>query len=230
MIVGPLVSFSTTACQPNASNNQYTPSNTNTPNTPNNNMIAFATAISDYDYIKIWNIEKNMCIQQLYEHRDLIRVLTTLPQNGYLISGSRDKTIKIWDLEANKNNSGNNNALCTLEGHTGGIRALLGLSNNKLISASKDKSIKIWDLRTGQCSQTLKGHQKTVATLGCLEDGSLYSGSSDKTAKIWDLNKNQIVKELQTSAPVESSTVLGDGRLVLGLTNSKITIWEGRAH
>jgi len=171
-------------------------------------------------------LKKNLCVQQLYEHRDLIRVLTTLP-NGYLISGSRDKTIKVWDLEANQNN-GPNNAICTLKGHTGGIRALLSLSNNKLVSASNDKSIKIWDLRTGEWDQNLKGHDKTVSTLGCLEDGLLYSGSSDETAKIWDLNKNQIVKELKTSAPVESSTVLGDGRLVLGLTNSKITIWEGR--
>jgi len=237
MIVGPLVSFSRNNNQPlpkkNHSNKQPNSSFLNT--TIENELIAFATAISDKDYIKIWNVKEHRCIHQLREHSDLVRVLASLP-NGYLVSGSRDKKIKIWDLErgggdATTCGSGSGStsaAVQTLEGHTAGIRALLAISDDKLISASSDTSIKIWDLRSGTCITHLQGHEKSVSVLGCLDDGYLISGSSDKTAKIWDLNKNEIVKELKTPAAVESLTVLGDGRLVLGLTNSKITLWEGR--
>ena len=68
--------------------------------------------------------------------------------NQKLISGSNDKSIKIWDLETGQ-------CLKTLKGHIGSILGLKSInSNNTIISVSSDKSIKQWNTIHGKCIQT----------------------------------------------------------------------------
>ena len=98
--------------------------------------------------------------------------------NGNIISGSDDKTIRIWDK--------NNQLLCInkLIGHEKSVRALCQLSDNLIASASFDKTIKIWDLNENKCVQTLYDHSDKVV---CLLKTSEYliSASGDKTIKFW---------------------------------------------
>ena len=70
----------------------------------------------------------------------------------FLISGSMDKTIKIWDIM-------NGACLYTVHGHEGYINALIWLNDgerlgNRMASASQDGSIKIWDMVNLVCLET----------------------------------------------------------------------------
>lgn len=67
----------------------------------------------------------------------------------YLASGSRDKSIKIWEVK---------NARCviTLIGHDNWITDLcFHPSGRALLSVSDDKSLRCWDLQTGRCNKKL---------------------------------------------------------------------------
>ena len=67
----------------------------------------------------------------------------------YLASGSRDKTIKIWEVR---------NARCviTLVGHDNWVTDLcFHPSGRFLISVSDDKSLRCWDLTSGRCTKKL---------------------------------------------------------------------------
>ena len=56
-----------------------------------------------------------------------------------IASGSRDKTVKIWDAY-----TGNN--IKTLSGHTNNVSSVCYSSDGKRrVSSSYDKTIKIWD-------------------------------------------------------------------------------------
>ncbi len=67
--------------------------------------------------------------------------LVVLP-NGTIASGSRDNTIRIWDINTGEE-------LKKLEGHTGSVRSLVVLPNGNIASGSSDKTIRIWEIDYG---------------------------------------------------------------------------------
>lgn len=69
----------------------------------------------------------------------------------YIASGSRDKTIKLWDTAGQ--------CLRTLTGHDNWIRGLAFSPNGKfLLSVSDDKTMRVWDLKSGRCTKTIDAH------------------------------------------------------------------------
>lgn len=75
-----------------------------------------------------------------------------------MITGSRDKSIKVWDSSGQ--------LLHTLGGHDNWVRGLVVHPSGKyLLSASDDKTLKIWDLKTGRCMKTLEAHDHFVTCI-----------------------------------------------------------------
>lgn len=111
-------------------------------------------------------------------HTHVVVALAVLP-GGTLASGSWDKTVRLWDMDAAE-------CVATLAEHTGAVNALAVLSDGRLASGSDDESIRLWDVATRACVGVLKGHNWSVCSLAVLSDGRLASGSDDKTICVWD--------------------------------------------
>ncbi|MGZ3633961.1 MAG: WD40 repeat domain-containing protein [Parachlamydiaceae bacterium] len=76
------------------------------------------------------------CVNTLKGHTDFVSALVELA-DGTLASGSKDKTIKLWDPVSGAMKH-------TLTGHTNGVNALVQLADGTLASGSGDKTIKLW--------------------------------------------------------------------------------------
>jgi platelet-activating factor acetylhydrolase IB subunit alpha len=78
----------------------------------------------------------------------------------YIASGSRDKSIKIWETATGQE-------VMTLTGHDNWVRGLVFHPNGKfLLSVSDDKSICVWDLQQRRCIKTIyDAHPHFVACL-----------------------------------------------------------------
>ena len=135
-----------------------------------------------------------------------------------LISGSWDKTIKIWDLDRGK-------CLQTLAGHKGGIRALVvDTKSSQLVSASADLTIKVWDLTSGQCLRTLLGHAKWVYALAIGLEGELTSGSMAEM-KVWDLSSGKCLRTITGHAGWIYALAIGlEGQLISGSYDRTIKV------
>ncbi|MFM6474924.1 MAG: WD40 repeat domain-containing protein, partial [Dolichospermum sp.] len=124
--------------------------------------------------------EKTLQLQQtLIGHSDSVRSVAYSPDGQTLASGSKDSTIKLWNV-----NTGN--LLQTLEGHSNWVTSVAYSPDGQtLASGSADNTIKLWNARTGNLLQTL-GHSYSVNSLAYSPDGqTLASGSG--TIKIWRL-------------------------------------------
>ncbi|KAA1136042.1 hypothetical protein PGTUg99_024342 [Puccinia graminis f. sp. tritici] len=101
------------------------------------------------------------------------------PSFPILMTGSWDRTIRIWNLDKLE-------CIQTLNGHTRGIKCLQ-FDTNKLISGGMDHCLKLWNWRTGECIRTIQGHQAPVSCLN-FDNEVLASGSADSTIRIWNFN------------------------------------------
>ena len=100
----------------------------------------------------------------------------------FLISCSRDKTIKIWSGQTG-------NCLLTLEGHATWVRGLAMHHSNKFFySCSDDKSIRIWNLITGKMNSKIEdAHPHFVTDIASHPSYLVVATSSvDSTVKIWE--------------------------------------------
>jgi F-box/WD-40 domain protein MET30 len=110
-----------------------------------------------------------MCLQ--------INETLTHPSFPILITGSYDRTARVWNLETGMQ-------IHCLEGHTSVVRSLQ-FDEVKLVTGSMDRTIRVWNWRTGTCLRILEGHTEGVVCVNFDAD-VLASGSVDMTVKIWD--------------------------------------------
>ena len=102
--------------------------------------------------------------------------------NGpFLISGSRDKTIKLWDISIGI-------CLFTLVGHDNWVRGLLFHPGGKfIVSVADDKTLRIWDIKNKRNMKTLEAHQHFITTLDFHKSGPfVITGSVDEYVKVWE--------------------------------------------
>ncbi|SGZ57138.1 CIC11C00000003371 [Sungouiella intermedia] len=124
-----------------------------------------------------------------------VRGVTAISEN-VIVSGSRDGTARLWDIQYNMDIS-SNNEICFLSPTGAFINAVESLpidpANPLVAIGGKDAVIYISDIHDSFVKQgddfgkyQLIGHQGNVCSLN-YKDGSLISSSWDCTAKVWDL-------------------------------------------
>ena len=122
-------------------------------------------------------------------HKDNVRVLTFSSDGRYLLSGSEDKKVKLWDLEKNID-------LVTYEGSTDNITSVCFSPDNKLVAAGcEDKLIRVRKVDDGKAPITVfSGHNGSVNSVAFTPDGQfLASGSSDNTFRVWSIESKAFV-------------------------------------
>jgi WD40 repeat protein len=161
----------------------------------------------------------------LSDHQVGVKPVAISPDGQTLVSGSWDKTIKVWGLRDGK-------LLRTLSDHQGGVGSVAISSDGQtLVSGSGDKTIKVWGLRDGKLLRTLSGHQGNVESVAISPDGqTLVSGSGDKTIKVWGLRDGKLLRTLSGhQGDVESVAISSDGQtLVSGSFDKTIKVWRLR--
>lgn len=101
----------------------------------------------------------------------------------YLVSGSRDKTIRVWDMRTRRL------VRPPLTGHRGSVLCLQFDSDPEedlIVSGSSDSDIILWRFSTGQIIQRLsKAHRESVLNVK-FDKKILVTCSKDKTIKIFN--------------------------------------------
>lgn len=117
--------------------------------------------------------------------------LSLAAENGLLLSGSKDHTVRVWSLIECR-------CLTILLGHSDSVLAVGFVSNSDcVLTASSDRTLKLWrpldtpETRSALCS--VIAHDREVNAIAVSIDGRIVAtASSDKTAKLWRIEGERI--------------------------------------
>ena len=115
-------------------------------------------------------------------HTNIISSLVLSKDNKWIVSGSWDKTIRLWSFPEARQKA-------VLDNLPSAVYCVAIASDNQYIIAGfKDGTLQIWkDLLL---EVILKGHTKAVECIAITSDNScLVSGSSDSTLRIWSIGQ-----------------------------------------
>jgi uncharacterized protein YjiK len=187
------------------------------------------------DIEEILNAIANLKQQHQQDYAHLIHTLTghsgkvssiAVSCDGQaLVSGSGDKTIKVWDI-----NSGT--LIRTLTEDLGEVSSIAVSPDGNFLAVGScqhpKSNVKVWHLKTGKLLHTLLGHQKPVNFVTISPFGLILASGSNKI-KIWNLEKGDRICTLWHSTAVHTAAIGPDGTiLVSGSSDNKIRLWNPR--
>jgi len=162
-------------------------------------------------------------LQILRGHTRSITSVSWSPDGTKVLTGSRDRTAKIWDAATG-------DFLKTLSGHTWRIMSVSWSPDGRfIVTGSDDRTAKIWDAATGECLKILRGHSDGIRSVSWSPDGSkVLTGSWDGTARIWNAATGECLQTLSGHTGwIMSVSWSPDGTKVLtGSFDNTARIWD----
>ena len=159
-------------------------------------------------------------------HTGWVRAVTFFPNGFSFVSGSYDRTLRLWNVR-------NNQSFGTLSNHLGSISGINAIAvhpnGNTFATACIDKSIKLWNFRSGQPIRNLEGHEGQVFSVAYSPNGkNLISASADRTIKLWNWNRGRLLQTFEGHQDkVVSVAFHPDGQRFASASFDKtIKIWD----
>ncbi len=151
---------------------------------------------------KINSFDKSF-IATFLGHTAAVTCIEITNDNKFIVTGSRDKFIRVWDIETGK-------VIFLLKGHDDDINCLtISEDNNYIVSGADDHKVKVWNLHSGKLVKSFDAHSASITSVAISHDNELIiSGSKDFTIKGWNVNKNKEVFSLDQNDEMISSVFI----------------------
>lgn len=156
-------------------------------------------------------------------HLGWVRCIAFDASNEWFVTGSADRTIKVWDSASGK-------LKLTLTGHIASVRALvISPRHPYMFSVGEDKSVKCWDLEQNKVIRNYHGHLSGVycASLHPTLD-VLVTGGRDSTVRVWDIRTRLQVHVLGGHRDTVNAvlTQAVDPQIVSASVDSTVRLWD----
>ena len=144
-------------------------------------------------------------------HEKDINSLDISPNDRFLVSGSQDRTAKLFEVEyvvgAGRATRAEFKHIGTFVGHKRGVWTVrFGRAERVLATGSGDKTVKLWSLDDYSCLKTFEGHTNSVLRVDFLNAGlQLVSTASDGLVKVWNIREEECMTTLDNHEDKVSS-------------------------
>eukprot|EP00455_Lapot_gusevi_P047059 TRINITY_DN62_c0_g1_i4.p1 TRINITY_DN62_c0_g1~~TRINITY_DN62_c0_g1_i4.p1 ORF type:complete len:244 (-),score=98.22 TRINITY_DN62_c0_g1_i4:42-773(-) len=184
----------------------------------------FALSASWDGTLRLWDLATGATTRRFVGHeKDVLSVAFSL-DNSKIVSGSRDKSINLWNTLGLKKYS------LVEDGHTewvSCVRFSPDVERPSIVSAGWDKLVKVWNLGDCKLRTNLIGHTGYVNTVTISPDGSLCaSGGRDGVAMLWDLIEGKHLSSLEAGNTIHSLCFHPHKFWLCAAVAGSIMIWD----
>ena len=124
----------------------------------------------------------------LHGHDPHVYCLAFSLDGVFLVSGSRDGTIRLWDMQTG-------GVIKTFCGHTNPVNSIsISPDSTTIASGYRNGKISLWDIQTGDCHYIIQecNHQINSIIFSPINPQLLLSATTDHTVQQWDIHGHRI--------------------------------------
>lgn len=155
------------------------------------------------------------------EHEDAVRCLALIAEGSgeYLYSGSRDRTIRKWNIRTGS-------CAHTYSGHSAAVRCLT-VNGSFLVSGSDDRTLRVWKKDEAMCIRKITGHTDFVRAVALCRtfQTRLVSSCDDLKVYLWDVSTGERLREYEHAGFVHA-LVLHESLLITACEDKHLRVWE----
>ncbi|KAI8053329.1 putative CPC2 protein [Syncephalis plumigaleata] len=174
--------------------------------------------------LRLWDLKSGSTTRRFIGHTKDVLSVSFSADNRQIVSGSRDKSIKLW------NTLGECKFDIRENGHTewvSCVRFSPNAVNPLIVSCGWDKYVKVWELSKCRLRTNHIGHTGYVNTVTVSPDGSLCaSGGKDGVTMLWDLNDSKHLYSLEAGREINALVFSPNRYWLCAATGSTIKIWD----
>ncbi|KAG0231962.1 hypothetical protein BGX31_005319 [Mortierella sp. GBA43] len=142
---------------------------------------------------------------------------------GVIVSGSSDKTVRLWHVETGE-------CFTTLTGHNDEVSGVaFSPQGDHVVSSSFDQTVRLWSLDSGTCQRILNGQEQGVWSVAFSPSGhQIASGGDNKTLVLWDVESGTLHSTLSGhDGTVHSIVYSPQGQLIAsGSDDDTVRLWD----
>ncbi len=176
--------------------------------------------------------EPPLWLRSLEGHTDWVRAVALSPDGRFIVSGSLDGTMKVWEAASGRLRR-------SLEGHTDGVCAVALSLDGRFVVSAGNKTVKVWEAEgkgllrmlftSGRLLRSLESHTGDLSSVALSADGlTIVSGSHYRTVEVWDARDGRLLRSLKGHTDrVRAVALSADGRtIVSGSDDRTIRAWN----
>lgn len=160
-------------------------------------------------------------------HLSVIKTVAHTPDGNYLLTGSRDKTIKLWEISTGRE-------MRTFFGHTNTVNGLDVSDDGKtFVSSSADGKAMLWEIATGNMLKVFDMQDDFLTTVDLASNGKwLITAGFSQKAYLWDIQSGDTLRSFEVDADrglgygVISKFRADDKVVYFGNDNSTVTAYS----
>ncbi|KAK9380639.1 40S ribosomal protein RACK1 [Kockiozyma suomiensis] len=174
--------------------------------------------------LRLWELATGKTIHRFVGHTSDVLSVSFSSDNRQIVSGSRDKSIKLWNI------LGECKYTITEKGHSDWVSTVRFSPNPRhpvIVSAGWDKLVKVWNLEVAELETDHIGHTGYINALTISPDGTLCaSGGKDGQTMLWDLNDSKHLYSLDAGDEIHALTFSPNRYWLCAATSSSIKIFD----
>ncbi len=156
-------------------------------------------------------------------HADAVRAVAFTADGQRLVSGSEDKTLRLWDVP-------NCREVHRMARHTAGVTCCAADAEGTVaLSGSRDQTLRLWDLRNGQELRVMAPSAGTVLAAALTLDGRLaVSAHFDTLVRLWDVHAGRELRRFHGHKQMVTAVALTpEGKYLLtGSQDHTVRLWQ----